>query len=176
MGKITRRNIGIHQLWRLAKRLSVTAGIALTTCLLVMVTAPGIASEPTDGIISNTSAATLLSEGKIAHHAGQLTVASQHWQSAAQLYEAQSDQVDQALSLSYLSLSYQELGNWESAKRAGQQSLRLLQNRHDLDERGQQVLAQVLNTYGGLQLAMGQAEEALATWQKAARHYGQLGD
>ncbi|MEM9903751.1 MAG: CHAT domain-containing protein, partial [Cyanobacteria bacterium P01_D01_bin.44] len=47
---------------------------------------------------------------------------------------------------------------------------------HDLDERGQQVLAQVLNTYGGLQLAMGQAEEALATWQKAARHYGQLGD
>ncbi|MEM8806619.1 MAG: CHAT domain-containing protein [Cyanobacteria bacterium P01_G01_bin.38] len=177
MGKITRRNIGIHKLWRLAKRLPVAAGIALTTCLLVVVTAPGIASEPTDGIVSNTSAATLLSEGKIAHDAGQLTLAAQHWQSAAQLYEAQSDQqVDQALSLSYLSLSHQELGNWESAKRAVQQSLRLLQNRHDLDEHGQQVLAQVLNTYGGLQLAMGQAEEALATWQKAAQYYGHLGD
>ncbi|MEO1348071.1 MAG: CHAT domain-containing protein [Cyanobacteria bacterium J06635_15] len=177
MGQIIRQRMGIRQFGKLAKRLPVAAGIALMTCLLVIVTAPGMASESVDGNASKvTSAATLLTEGKTAYEAGQLTAAAQQWQAATQLYAAQSDDINQALSLSYLSLSYQDLGDWESAKRAIQQSLQLLQNRHDLDKRGQQVLAQILNTYGSLQLAMGEAEEAMTTWEKAAQYYEQLGD
>ncbi|MDF5718356.1 MAG: CHAT domain-containing protein, partial [Rhizonema sp. NSF051] len=38
------------------------------------------------------------------------------------------------------------------------------------------VLALVLNTQGNLQLAQGQAENALQSWQKAAKMYAEIGD
>ena len=176
MGRRHRIGRGIHKLLRLVKRLPVALGLALTTCLLIVISVPSSAANSTPETRIDSSAAVLMSQGKTFYDAGQLLAASRQWQAAVQLYSEQSDVVNQALSLSYLSLAYQDLGEWEKAESSVHQSLQLLQGRRTLDNRGQQALAQVFNTYGSLQLAMGQTENALETWQKSAQYYGQSGD
>ncbi|HEY9642456.1 MAG TPA: CHAT domain-containing protein, partial [Coleofasciculaceae cyanobacterium] len=87
---------------------------------------------------------------------------------------AQGDRLQQALALSNLSLCYQQLGNWDQAKAAIASSLALLQ--HASDASARLALAQALNIQGQLQLATGQAELALATWEQATTLYVQAND
>ncbi len=99
------------------------------------------------------------------------------WQKVFQAYQLQGDKLNQARVLSNLSLAYQKLGQWSEAKTVLNQSLELLkgwgkapssQSKEEL-----KVLAQVLNTRGSLELATGQPDAALATWQKATATYTQ---
>ncbi|MBW4660634.1 MAG: CHAT domain-containing protein [Drouetiella hepatica Uher 2000/2452] len=75
--------------------------------------------------------------------------------------------------LSNLSLCYQQLGLWDEATQAIAQSLTLLESLAASPDR-QLALAQALNIQGQLQLATGQSEQALATWQQATTAYGQV--
>ncbi|MEA5466756.1 CHAT domain-containing protein [Leptothoe sp. PORK10 BA2] len=115
---------------------------------------------------------TLLAQGHQAYEAGQLQQAKQRWQQAAHSYDQGHQPVEAALSLSYLALSYQELGQWQQAEQAIQQSLTLLEKNGSPAE----VLARVLNTQGSIQLALGQPAAALATWEKATEYYQALDD
>ncbi|ARV58811.1 hypothetical protein BZZ01_09315 [Nostocales cyanobacterium HT-58-2] len=123
---------------------------------------------------SNTE--QLMQQGKTLYQAGQFAEAAQSFQQSARVYESQKDALNQALALNYLSLTEQKLGQWNQASKAITTSLNLL-NQSKLNTSDiKHILAQTLNTQGSLQLALGQAENALESWQKAANIYGEIGD
>jgi len=112
-----------------------------------------------------------LSQGKTDYDRGRFADAVLAWQEAEQMYQQAGDRTNQAISLNYLSLAYQHLGQWEQAKVAIEESLNLLTTPTD-----PALLAQVLNTKGSLQLATGQSEAALQTWKAAETAYSQADD
>ncbi|WP_013323603.1 CHAT domain-containing protein [Gloeothece verrucosa] len=116
----------------------------------------------------------LLEEGRQFYRDGQFNQAIEIWKQAAETYQQQGDPLRQALSLNYLSLAYQATGQWNNAQTAINQSLELLKNRSTQETIS--IRAPVLNTLGSLQLAQGETENALATWQEAESLYTQLGD
>ena len=153
--------------------------MALLTCCLVIVSYPVMANDRATppSIVMQTllNGASLLEQGKQRYEVGQLKDAATLWQQAAQTYQAQDDRLNQSLSLSYLSLADQALGDWQQAQQAIDSSLDLLKALSESSE-SRMVLAQALNTQGKLQLAQGQAEAALTTWQAAEGTYAQLND
>ncbi len=123
------------------------------------------------------NAPQLVQQGRKLYEAGQLSQAVTIWQQANSAFIAQRDVLNQAMVLSNLSVAYQQLGQWPQATAAIASSLKLLQTRHLAGSKQRlKILAQVLNTQGSLQLALGQSEQALTTWQRAAATYTQAGD
>jgi CHAT domain-containing protein len=113
-----------------------------------------------------------LDEGRTLLEAGRFAEAAKVWQEAAAVFQRQGDIINQAWSLSYVSLAYQKLGEWQKAEKAISNSLNLLQQ----DRENTGILAVALNTQGNLELAQGKAEDALKTWQQAERTYAKAGD
>jgi CHAT domain-containing protein len=146
--------------------------LGLLTFILAIAASP-IAAQHSPRESTPTEASVLLDRGIALYETGRLSPAIALWQQAAQVYAAQGDFVNQALSLNYLSLAYQDLGQWQEAEDAIARSLALLTNPVGNTPR---VLAQALNTQGRLQLARGQTEVALETWKRAAQLYEQAGD
>ncbi|MBW4613576.1 MAG: CHAT domain-containing protein [Desmonostoc vinosum HA7617-LM4] len=141
--------------------------IALLCILsLPMLARVAIAINPNTPTVSAVGSA--LQQGKIFYDASNYTQAVQVLQQAVREYRQQRDNLKLAVSLSNLSLAYQQLGAWTEAQQAITESLNLLKGEKNL-----QVLAQSLDIQGRLQLAMGQAETALATWQQTEKIYQQ---
>ncbi|MBD2202636.1 CHAT domain-containing protein [Calothrix sp. FACHB-1219] len=113
-----------------------------------------------------------LEEGKILFEASRFAEAAKLWEMAVTNFQQQGDIINQAWILSYLSLAYQNLGEWQKAEKAINNSLNLLQQ----NKANASIWAIALNTQGHLQLAQGKAETALKTWQKAEQAYGDAGD
>ncbi|HEY9892305.1 MAG TPA: tetratricopeptide repeat protein, partial [Candidatus Sericytochromatia bacterium] len=126
--------------------------------------------------IEAPAAISLLEQGKTLFAAGRLAEASSVWQQAAQQYEQQGNHLEQALVLNYLALTYFNLGQWKRAQSAITQSLKLLEFSTPLNKEKTSILAQSLNTQGNIQLALGQTQTALDTWQQAAVAYQSVGD
>ncbi|MDJ0706490.1 MAG: CHAT domain-containing protein [Leptolyngbyaceae cyanobacterium MO_188.B28] len=118
----------------------------------------------------------IIEHGFTLYQSGRFSEAAAIWSQAVEASGRQADWINQALSLSYLSLAYQKLGDWRQAERAIALSLDRLAAQPSLGETGLAVLAQVLNTQGGIQLAMGRPEAAFDTWRRAADAYAQQGD
>ncbi len=117
----------------------------------------------------------LVQQGKTLYEAGQFAEAVKVLQQAAAAFRASGDGLREAMTLSNLSLAYQQLGLWTEAEKAIAQSLNLLQNLDNSKERSA-ILAQTLDVQGQLQLALSKAEAALTTWERAADIYQQIGD
>ena len=132
---------------------------------------------------SAQNASQLVQEGLQRYQSGQFAAAVTLWQQAADAFagtgdnpnESASDRLNRAMVLSNLALAYHQLGQWSEANQAIATSLQLLQTERSTDDR-LKILAQALNTQGRLQLAQGQTEQALATWEKATKVYQQVGD
>lgn len=122
--------------------------------------------------------ASVLEQGKILYDRGQFSEAIKVLQQAAAAFKTSRDGLQEAMTLSNLSLAYQQLGLWAEAEEANAQSLKLLQSGENTGSSGErsQLIAQALDVQGQLQLSQGQAEAALTTWQKAANIYQQIGD
>ncbi|MBW4510877.1 MAG: CHAT domain-containing protein [Scytonematopsis contorta HA4267-MV1] len=90
-------------------------------------------------------------------------------------YQSSEDKLNQAQTLNYLSLAYQQLGQLSEARTAINESLKLLENKTNTQEY-LSIRAQSLNTYGQLQLVLGESEPALRTWEEATAIYTQIGD
>ena len=118
----------------------------------------------------------LLESGKSYYQAGRYSEAARVWQQAAVAYRDRKELLNQATSLNYLSNAYQELGQWEVASEAIANSLNLLQDRKKLDLKGIGSLAQSLMARGHLQLATGQPQIALETWERAETVYARAGN
>ncbi|NEP59384.1 MAG: CHAT domain-containing protein [Symploca sp. SIO2G7] len=110
------------------------------------------------------------------YQTGRFLEAARVWEETAATFAEKGDIVNQALVLSHLCLAYQQLGEWEQAETAINQSLSLLKNNQKLTTNHQFILAQVLNNQGNFQLAQALAEEALKTWQEAQVAYEEAGD
>src|SRR5919202_4473355 len=126
---------------------------------------------------------TLVEQGKTLYEAGKFSEAATVLQQAATAFKIQGDVLKTAMTLSNLSLAYQQLGLWSKAEQALSESLQLLQSRKNIGNLPQegtserlQILAQTLNIQGRLQLSLGQPEQALKTWQQAAATYAQIGN
>ena len=119
--------------------------------------------------------ASLLEQGQILYKAGNFAKAVEVLQEAVQAYKQQGDSLSLAVTLSNLSLAYQQLGAWIQAQQAITESLNLLKEQ-DENQNLQKIFAQSLDIQGRLQLTMGQAEEALETWRRTEKIYRQADD
>ncbi len=147
-------------------------GITFITLSTVISISPVKAVENVNKIINVQSSDNLLQQGKSLYEAGRYAEAAQIWQQTAENFNAQRDKINQALSLNYLSLAYQELGQLPEAESTINLSLKLLPQTNELEP----LLAQILNTQGSLQLLKGESEQALNTWEKAEEIYQKSGD
>ena len=120
---------------------------------------------------SPINASQLIEEGRKSYEKGAFSDAVTFWQQAARLFAIQEDRLDRAQVLSFISLAYQQLGQWGKAEEAIRGSLNLLRT-----EENSPILAQALTNKGHLQLALGKAEDALKTWQQATDIYVYLKD
>ncbi|MHC5936702.1 CHAT domain-containing protein [Nostoc sp.] len=146
----------------------------LSLCLAFIIT-PVKASPPViTTVLSSSQPTNGLEQGRNLYQSGRFAEAVTIWQTAAQQYHTQGDRLNEALSLSYLSLAQQELNQWEVAQQSIEQSLKLLQtNKPSADAI---LWAQALNTQANLQLQTGKAETAIESWQQAEKFYEQAGD
>lgn len=155
--------------------------LVLMTALLCIVVSPVLvkASAVHSAVqnLTNSQGRTqdFVYEGKTLYEAGQFAEAVKVLQQAAADFRTNGDGLREAMTLSNLSLAYQQLGLWAEAEKAIAQSLNLLENLDNSKERFA-ILAQTLDVQGQLQLARGKAEAALTTWQRAANIYQQIGD
>ncbi len=157
--------------------------LALFTAFLCIALSPVLAKPPTFYSLPPLKSApsqteSVVEQGKILYDTGQFTEAVKVLQQAVAAFKASKDGLQEAMTLSNLSLAYQQLGLWAEAEEAIAQSLKLLQSEENTGSSGNhlQIIAQALDVQGQLQLAQGQAQAALATWQKAADIYQQIGD
>jgi CHAT domain-containing protein len=124
-----------------------------------------------------TTTSSLLQQGLERYQMGRFADAIALWQQANAYFVSQRDELSQALTWRYLSLAYQDLGQWQLAETAIATSLKLLQNL-PLSTRTPdyfEVLAKTLNTQGRLQWEQGQLTTALSTWRSATLNYQKAG-
>ena len=119
---------------------------------------------------TQASALQLVEQGKAHYEAGRFEEAAQSWQQAASVFAAKGDSLNQAMALSNLSSTFQQLGQSDKANQTIIESLNLLQ-RQDTTPEQLRILAQTKDIQGQLQLAVGQVEDAIDTWQQAADIY-----
>jgi tetratricopeptide (TPR) repeat protein len=155
--------------------LTVVLGLGGYPTIARMATVEAAVPDSSAVQFSTGNASQLVQEGLQRYQSGQFAAAVTVWKQAADTFAAQGDRVNQAMVLSNLALAYHQLGQWSEANGAIATSLQLLPTKNTATDH-LRILAQALNTQGKLQLAQGQAEQALTTWQKAAETYQQVGD
>ncbi|MEH2264515.1 CHAT domain-containing protein [Nostoc sp.] len=153
--------------------------IILSLCLTITITPAGaslqVLTTSTLNVLASTSqASNWLEQGRNLYRSGRFAEAVTIWETAAQQYQAQGDRLNEALSLSYLSLAQQELNQWKAASQSIEQSLKLLQT--SIPSADAILWAQALNTQANLQFHNGKAEIALENWQQSQKYYEQAGD
>ncbi|MEC4894341.1 MAG: CHAT domain-containing protein [Oscillatoria sp. PMC 1051.18] len=119
--------------------------------------------------ISQSPNSQLIEEGREYYRQSQFSQAIQIWQTLAS--SNQLPNIERAMVWSNLSLAYQQLGQWELAQKALNNSFDILATQPTTESAI--VFAQTLNTQGRLQLALGETESALKSWQQAEIHYQQ---
>ncbi|MGB3636822.1 MAG: CHAT domain-containing protein, partial [Rivularia sp. (in: cyanobacteria)] len=165
---------------KLLKSIRLSLALVITTALLITIFPPVSAQENIKSIsqtslIANNKAKLpqiQFEQGKILFEKADFAKAAETWQDAAAGFERQGDKINQAWSLSLVSLAWQNLGELQQAQTAIDQSLSLLQNQKGNTE----VLAVALNTKGSLKIKMGQAAVALEAWKQAESIYTKLND
>lgn len=133
-------------------------------------------------LVQNTvSASSSMQQSQALYETGNFLEAVQVLKKVASEFKATNDKFNEAIALSNLSLAYQQLGQWQEATEVITQSIKLLQTLEksgSSQERGMlaQIFAQAMDVRGNLELARGQTEAALGTWQEGAKIYQQLDD
>src|SRR4028118_1301980 len=109
--------------------------------------------------------------------AGEFGEATNYWQQAVAGFEIGGDWLNQAIALSNLSLTYQQLGRWEEANRAIAQSRTLLPHESRVNSPEElKAIAQILDIQYNGQWEQGQVNLALQTGQRATNIYVKLKD
>ncbi|MBD2678190.1 MULTISPECIES: CHAT domain-containing protein [Nostoc] len=166
--------------FQIKKRLWLYISISILSLCLAVAIAPAKASlqVPTNSAV-NVSAFTSqttnwLEQGRNLYNSGRFAEAVTAWQTAVQKYHGQGDRINEALSLSYLSLAQQELNQWEAARQSIELSVKILQTAKPSADAI--IWGQILNAQANLELRIGKAETALEIWQQAQKYYDQAGD
>jgi CHAT domain-containing protein/predicted negative regulator of RcsB-dependent stress response len=147
--------------------------LSLITFLWVLLLNSGIPNFSTAQPTSDNPAWQALQPGIELFEAGRYYEATQTWQDASERLIDQNDRLYQALTLTYLSFAWQELEQWDAADKAISEGLALLADQTKLEGKYRQVSARLLLSRAQLQLALGQAQTALATLEESYRLYGE---
>lgn len=128
--------------------------------------------------IAQISASSLLVDGKKYYDRGQFSQARQLWQQAVETFATEGNFLGQAQAYSFLSLSYQRLGEYLEASEAIAASKTAIDRVFTPNEASDRetVRAQILNTEGRLHYLQGHAETALDMWQQATTAYRNAND
>ncbi len=155
----------------------MTAFLCITLSLVFTKTTAVYSAVPS-GQNSLAQTQNLVQQGKNFYDAGQFAQAVKVLQQATSAFKANGDELNQAIALSNLSLAYQQLGQLPQAESVIAQSLNVLQTEQNIGTAKEQlqILAQALDVRGRLQLAQGQSEAALTTWQQGFEIYTKIGD
>lgn len=89
---------------------------------------------------------------------------------AIKQYQKQGDVVGRAIATRNLALIYQKLGKWGQAKSTLAQATKIIATIEGEPEKSQ-LSAQVLEVKGQLELSLGEAQNALESWQQATSLY-----
>ena len=134
-------------------------------------------ATPEHTLVKTQSATDLEAQGKYFYSLNQFEQAISLWQEAVQIYVKAQDPLSQGRVLSNIALAHSQLNNWEKATENITASLDLVNQESQITSVDRILaLAQVLNNQGILQLAQGQVEQAIATWQQAKVNYQQVED
>jgi CHAT domain-containing protein len=152
-----------------------------TGALPVLTYAAGV---DVDQITQQPSSRQLVQQATQLYQNGDYTAAIAVWQQTVTAFQAVGDGSNQAMALSNLSLTHQQLGQWPQATAAITEALKQLEPNSQSPLGGKrssnavppQLRASVLSIQGRLQLSLGQAQAALETWQQTAKLYGQAND
>ncbi|MEB3232001.1 MAG: CHAT domain-containing protein [Leptolyngbyaceae bacterium] len=117
-------------------------------------------------------------QGWDAFDAGDVEGAIALWLDAAATFAEQGDRLNYATSLNALAHAYSHLGEWDAALQATHASQTLLTPSPESapSSAQQQLLGEVLMMRGKLETRLGQAQNALTTWQQAVAVYSNLGN
>ena len=152
--------------------------ILLSLLFFFSMAVPSVVARVTDStsiVQTQSNALQLNQQAKALYETGRFEEASQLWQQAADAFAATGNKLNQAMALSNLCATYQQLGELDKANQAITESLNLLQTQKSTPEQ-LRILAQTKDILGQLQLVKGQAQDAIETWQQAANIYAQIGN
>lgn len=124
--------------------------------------------------IVSTNPRDRLATGRTYYQQGRYADAQRVWEAAREQFAQNGDRPRQALSLSYLAMVQQDLGDWSAAEIAIAQSLTLAAE--SPESFPAIVLAHIWNTQASLQFNQSQFQRAHQTWQQAATYYTEAGD
>ena len=148
---------------------------------VLCITSPGFAQVPnltqltkSPIIAQNQSSLSIEQQARSHYEKGDFSQAAQLFQESIQKYEASGNTTREALSLSNLSLCYQQLGEWNNARDSITKAINLLKDINNPQANTNLALAQAFDIQGSLQLARGQANSALESWKSATDIYTQL--
>lgn len=145
-------------------------GVAFISYFCVVLGFPAIAQNPGNTIQQ------FLSQGSAFYEAGQYASAIHPWEAAEVQSRTHRQPIYRALSLSYLSLAYQDLGQWDNAQIAIDESIAIFQAQPLLSDEQLGFLAQALTNKGSLLIVTGHPDDAIEQWETAQDIYATLGD
>lgn len=143
--------------------------LSLLMTMLVCIVSPAITQ------VAVASFSDLEQQARSYYTNQQFSDAAKLFQQAAQFYKTANDPIRQGLNLGNLSLSYQQLGKWNEANQAIVEGLSVLEATPENTRGRSLAIAQALDVQGSLQLARGQTNAALATWERATKIYQKEG-
>ncbi len=122
----------------------------------------------------------IVRQGKDYYDKGRYRQAVEKLEQAVKSFSASGNSLNQAVTLSNLSLAYQELGEWQEAEKAINQSLQIIGfdgkklEITGFSEQKLKILAPSLDIYGKLLFKRSQPDNALNYWRLAGKIYQQL--
>jgi CHAT domain-containing protein len=149
--------------------------IPIVMTALLCITSPNLTKFATASSPPLQSTPSFDQQAKSNYTNQNFSEAAKLFQQAAQGYKAAGNPIQQALSLSNLSLTYQQLGQWNEAKQAIDESLSILKSLPETASGRSLALAQAIDIQGSLLLARGQTNQALTVWEQATTLYQKQG-
>ena len=165
------RNWGKRMRWWGKRWWALAIGTLLLCLLHVPVWAMVVAPLPAP---HSTMAQAGVDRGRALYDAGRFQEAASELEQTVQRLRPQGDALQLAATLANLSLTYQQLGQFDSATQVIMESLQ--QVAQPQTPAAWRVRAQALDVQGRLLLARGEGEQAIAAWQQAEASYRQAQD
>jgi CHAT domain-containing protein len=165
----------LPKLLKILKKVYRKRSLFLAFLLFILTaTLPTIVPSVTAATSSQTQPDTtqLATQAKKSYLNARFDEAVMLWQKAAKAFGDRGDRLNQAMALSNLSLTYQQIGQWDKAQNAISQSLKILNERSE--EEAVKLLAQSWDIQGSLQREIGKSSDALDSWRQATKLYEQV--
>jgi CHAT domain-containing protein len=160
----------LRQIPRLSRRWCYGI-VALISCLLCLILPPALASGPAPLVRPLfAQAQATLQRGQQLYEAGRYREAIPVLE---QVVKTASDSAEAIVALRNLALVQLQLGQWSAAEASLDQAFERLQASPGLGN-GQALAASLLDVQGSVALDQGQAEAAIAHWDRAAAIYTDL--